>query len=404
MNGRFLRSEWRLVESGLVALLLLIVAGPVLTQEPSSTSSAADQTRNAGPIVRTFGTEGGYRTEVTTQSFSKLNEEDRRQVSLLMTEVVQHIGKGRDAIDADDTKQALMEVNKAREAAKAIRAMLPKGTVRTRTTAPDGKVIYEDEQGVQVGRIPLYEGILHAQTLAPILAARRNAMEVAGFNVIESERIATEVIADLDPIEGQLARTAKALEENKPTSPPRRWRWPWFGASISASTRKTRNWLRPATRSGWRGVARGEQRRPGVGQPRHRPAAVAGLPSGALAGRASGGGPDAPRNRPVGGPAPPGGGPGGRSGRAGPPGQHVDPVVGPYQRLVPPASLTTCPGTRVHASRTLGGRACRRALVEDFIGAWFKSWVFQVTVRTVPMPRRWKFFLSSDPWPARGRW
>ncbi len=36
--------------------------------------------------------------------------------------------------------------------------------------------------------------------------------------------------------------------------------------------------------------------------------------------------------------------------------------------------------------------------------AWFKSWVFQVTVRTVPMPRRWKFFLSSDRWPARGRW
>jgi len=216
MSGRFLRSEWRLVESGLVALLLLIVAGPVWAQEPSSTSSAADQTRNAGPIVRTFGTEGGYRTEVTTQSISKLNEEDRRQASLLMTEVVQHIGKARDAIDADDTKQALMEVNKAREAAKAIRAMLPKGTVRTRTTAPDGKVIYEDEQGVQVGRIPLYEGILHAQTLAPILAARRNAMEVAGFNVVESERIATEVIADLDPIEGQLARAARALEEKKP--------------------------------------------------------------------------------------------------------------------------------------------------------------------------------------------
>ena len=35
---------------------------------------------------------------------------------------------------------------------------------------------------------------------------------------------------------------------------------------------------------------------------------------------------------------------------------------------------------------------------------WFKSWVFQVTVRTVPMPRGWKFFLSSDRWPARGRW
>src|SRR5208283_2360670 len=29
-------------------------------------------------------------------------------------------------------------------------------------------------------------------------------------------------------------------------------------------------------------------------------------------------------------------------------------------------------------------------------GAWFKSWVFQVTVRTVPMARRWRFLMSSD--------
>jgi len=28
--------------------------------------------------------------------------------------------------------------------------------------------------------------------------------------------------------------------------------------------------------------------------------------------------------------------------------------------------------------------------------AWFKSWVIQVTVRTVPMHRPWEFVLSSD--------
>ncbi len=32
---------------------------------------------------------------------------------------------------------------------------------------------------------------------------------------------------------------------------------------------------------------------------------------------------------------------------------------------------------------------------EEPAPAWFKSWVFQVTVRTVPMPRRWKFWLGS---------
>jgi hypothetical protein len=94
--------------------------------------------------------------------------------------------------------------------------MTPRATVHTRTTAPDGKVIYEDEEEVQARRIPLYEGILHAQTLAPILAARRNAMEVAGVQIIGAERIATEVVADIDPIESQLERAARALEQKKP--------------------------------------------------------------------------------------------------------------------------------------------------------------------------------------------
>ena len=94
--------------------------------------------------------------------------------------------------------------------------MLPRTTVRTRTVAPDGKTIYEDEREVQESRIPLYEGMLHAQTLAPILAARRNALEFAGLRVVEAETIATEVLADIDPIEGQLSKAAKALEQDKP--------------------------------------------------------------------------------------------------------------------------------------------------------------------------------------------
>ena len=106
-------------------------------------------------------------------------------------------------------------MNKARQAIKAIRAMLPKAKVRIKTTAPDGKVVYGDEREVEDTRIPIYEGMLHARTLAPILAARRNAREVAGVTVVESETIATEVIADVNPIERQLNRAAKFLEENK---------------------------------------------------------------------------------------------------------------------------------------------------------------------------------------------
>jgi hypothetical protein len=213
MSDRDLWSAWRPVAAALVALVL--VAGPAWGQQRPSTSSSKDQSKDSEPVVRTFGAEGNFRTEVTSQTKGKLNEEELRQASLLMAQVFQHIKKASDAIDADETKEALKEVNKGREAIKAIRAMLPKMTLRTRTTTPDGKVIYEDEREVQQSRIPLFEGMLHTQTLAPILAARRNALEVAGVHVVESETIVTEAIADIGPIEGQLSRAAKALEENK---------------------------------------------------------------------------------------------------------------------------------------------------------------------------------------------
>jgi len=204
---------WRPVSGTLVALL--VVAGTAWGQQPSSKPSSKDQSKDSGPVVRNFGSEGDFRTEVVSEVKGKLNEEEQRQASLLMAQVFQHIDEANEALDADDTKEALKEVNKSLEAIKAIRAMLPKVTVRTKTTAPDGKVLYEDDREVQQGRIPLFEGMLHTQTFAPILAARRHAMEIAGVHLVESEAIATEAIADIGPIEGQLTRAAKALEANK---------------------------------------------------------------------------------------------------------------------------------------------------------------------------------------------
>jgi len=214
MPDRYLWSTWRPLAAGVVALVL--AAGPAWGQQRSSSASAKDQSKDAEPVVRTFGSEGSFRTEVTSRTKgNKLTEEDRRQASLLMAQAFQHIDKARDAIDADDSREALKEVNKSREAIKAIRSMLPEAVIHTKTTAPDGKVIYEDEYAVQESRIPLFEGMLHSQTLAPILAARRYALDIAGVRVVESESIVTEAIADLDRIDAQLARAAKALDEKK---------------------------------------------------------------------------------------------------------------------------------------------------------------------------------------------
>jgi hypothetical protein len=195
----------------LVALLL--VAAAARAQETPATS--AEHESKAGPVVRSFGAEGGYRTEVKSETLGTLSPDDRRQISLLAAQVFQHVDGARRALDADDTKQARKEVDKGREAIKAIRALQPRANVRTRTTAPDGQVIYEDERVVQEDRVPLFEGMLHARTLAPIQEAQRDSSQVAGVRVVASETISTEVMADIDFVGAQLGRAAKALDDKK---------------------------------------------------------------------------------------------------------------------------------------------------------------------------------------------
>ncbi|MHB1423655.1 MAG: YfdX family protein [Gemmataceae bacterium] len=88
-----------------------------------------------------------------------------------------------------------------------------------------------DQREVQENRIPLFEGMLSAKTLAPIVAAKQEAAnndtnnkqennkqeaaEIKGVRLVSSETIITQVFADLNVVEAQLMRTVKALDANK---------------------------------------------------------------------------------------------------------------------------------------------------------------------------------------------
>lgn len=194
---------------------VVAVAAPAWAQQQTSSSSGRDSSANGQPVVRTFGSENGYRTEVASRTSGTLTEENRRQASVLLTQVFHHIGKASEDIEAGDTSQALKEVNKAREALGVVRGMLPKTSITTKTTSPDHKVVFDDQCEIEHSRIPIYENLLHSQTLAPILAARRNALDIVGVRVLQSETIITEAIADVEALDRHLARAAKALEEKK---------------------------------------------------------------------------------------------------------------------------------------------------------------------------------------------
>jgi YfdX protein len=227
MTQRSSHLVWWPVVVALAAALFL--TAPVRSQQPTSAAddqqakSAAGGTKS-GPVIRTYGAKGGYRTEVTSETKGTLSQEDRQQVALLSAQVFQHIDEARQAIDTDDLKAARKEVDKGRQAIQAIRLLLPRTSVHTRTTAPDGKLLYDDQREVQEDRVQLFEGMLSTKTIAPIVTAKQNAAdnassqessEVAGVRLVSSETITTQVFADLNVVEGQLGRAAKALEQNK---------------------------------------------------------------------------------------------------------------------------------------------------------------------------------------------
>jgi uncharacterized protein (UPF0216 family) len=191
----------------LVSSILLISASTVSagsSDSPASTDS---------PLVRTYGQEGGYRTEVTSANSGALSDEDRRQVSLLTAQVFQHIEQAQRALDGDNISHASDEVAMGQRAIKAVRNLLPTTNVHTKTCAPNGEVVYEDQRDVQEDRVPLFEGMLSTKTLAPIVAAKQDAVDVKGVRLIGAETITTEAFAHLDYIENQLGKSIKALKE-----------------------------------------------------------------------------------------------------------------------------------------------------------------------------------------------
>src|SRR6478736_1954693 len=105
MRGLVMRSHdrrplWAVLVLGLAAIPIL--AGPARGEDsrPTGTASAEEKEKKGGPVVRTYGVEGGYRTEVRSEARGTLSEEERRQAALLTAQVFRHIDEARRAIVA----------------------------------------------------------------------------------------------------------------------------------------------------------------------------------------------------------------------------------------------------------------------------------------------------------------
>ena len=153
--------------------VVLILAGTAWAESATSADNKSESNR----VVRTYGAEGGYLTEVTSETQGALSEDDPRQVAVLTAQIFHHISQAQRSLEADNSADADVELEKGRKAIKAIRAMLPTTIIHTRTSAPDGAVVYEDKREIQEDRVPLFEGMLSTKTLAPLVKAKEDAQE-----------------------------------------------------------------------------------------------------------------------------------------------------------------------------------------------------------------------------------
>ena len=332
MRGILTRSLWK---SGLIAL-----AASTASAAGQAPPASAEHETKAAPVVRTFGRRG------VSDGGQERDEGDPRPGRPAPGLVARGAGvpaRRRGAAGARRRRRGAgaKEIDKGRQAIKAARALLPTTSIQTTTKDPSGKVVYEDDRVVQDDRVALFEGMLHARTLAPIQDARRGANRVAGVRVVESEAISTEVTADLGVVDAYLGRAAKVLDDKKTDDAARALTMAQV-RGVNFHYAKEDTPLAEAPRRDLAGEARpgGKQLRPGAGQPGDRPTATGPLPAGAPREQPPGRQPVDDRRQPARNAAPPGGEPDRQPRRTRAARERRDPDVGPDQRLVqgPPLS------------------------------------------------------------------
>ena len=275
--------------AGLVAFA--IIGGPAWGQRDSSSSSSHDQSKNNGEVIRTFGAEGGYRTEVASRTKGKLSDEDRRRA-------LAADGRG----PRSHPGGARSHRRRRHQGGPPGSEQGPPGDQGHPRHAAQGEGPDQDHRARRQGGLrgrargggyphPHLRGNAARPHVGPDPGGPAQAPgRSQGVTVVESETIATEVIADVNPIERQLNRAAKFLEENKSQDAAKalalalvrgiEFRFDKDDSPLAAA--RDAVWLDAAGRS-----KRTTPRRPSPTSPSHA-GATADLPRGRAAGPASG--------------------------------------------------------------------------------------------------------------------
>ena len=190
MQGRAVRSL------GSRKAVAMAAAGLILW----SATSAAGRAAENDPDVQTFRSSSGITTKITRRTQGELSERDREHAATLSINALYYIRAAHTAVDANDSKLASAEINKALEILAIVHRLLPKTSITTRVTDSDGQVLHEDSRELELAAVPLEDVATVIDLLRPLRPASGQA-KAGGVELAESDLVETVMTMNLGFVE-----------------------------------------------------------------------------------------------------------------------------------------------------------------------------------------------------------
>lgn len=203
-------TKGRIVRATGIAMMIcgLVVTPWALADHPATSTS--------GPVASTTTTQTGggtYTTTVKRQTAGELSTEDFRQVTMLGSQILTHIGAASDYLVDENEAQAREELRHAQTLINVIRDLLPTTTVTTVVTDADGQAVYRYEQKVQDDQIPLYDDMVAVDVLQAMVDKKEEDAALRGLRLADAQLIHTSAMLDLPYVERKVNRAIKLLDK-----------------------------------------------------------------------------------------------------------------------------------------------------------------------------------------------
>lgn len=202
-SGKNLKYVSKQVTVTLVILFITVLFAPAVW--------AAGKQAHANTTVTGSGQR--YKTTVTRQTKGQISSEDLRQVSLLTSQVLMHVGKAEQSIELGNSNSAKAEIKDAEALIAIAHNLLPVNLVTTIVKDARGKEVYKNIEATQDDVIPMYRDVAAVDVFDDIINAKK--AQVEGKEFLGRVNLNATMLADLGYIGRKLQHAMQLINNSK---------------------------------------------------------------------------------------------------------------------------------------------------------------------------------------------